>query len=345
MAREFEIIGAGAIGALLHRKARRAPSPGALCANCGTELAGPYCHVCGQDADDHHRSLAHLAWEGVEGLTHLDGRLAQTVPLLLFKPGKLARDHLEGRRARHVPPFRLFLISLLIFMFVLELMFHQARTVTGGQPGHPAPEVRLPQAAETTANGAKASAAPNATQTLALWPDKAAAGLGPDSKDLGKNDIAFGSDRPAWRHSRLGAWLNGHLRRAMANRDYFTMVLFTWAHRLAILLLPILAGLLALVYVRRRQFFIYDHLIVAMQFLSFEFLIFALAWVLPDPLQGTALWIATLWTPVNLYMTLRGAYGSGAITAGVKTLFLWFSTLLLFAALMVGLLTLALAEM
>ncbi|MEI9964087.1 MAG: RelA/SpoT AH/RIS domain-containing protein [Caulobacteraceae bacterium] len=83
------------------------------------------------------------------------------------------------------------------------------------------------------------------------------------------------------------------------------MVLFTWAHRLAILLLPILAGLLALVYVgRRRQFYLYDHLIVAMQFLSFEFLIFAVAWMIPDPVRGWALLIATLWTPVNLLVQL-----------------------------------------
>ena len=123
------------------------------------------------------------------------------------------------------------------------------------------------------------------------------------------------------------------------------MVLFTWAHRLAILLLPILAGLLALVYVRRRQFYIYDHLIVAMQFLAFEFLVFAIAWIVPDPVRVWALWVATLWTPVNLYMTLRGAYGSRRITAGIKTVLVWFSTVFLFTLLMGGLMTLALAEM
>ena len=146
--------------------------------------------------------------------------------------------------------------------------------------------------------------------------------------------------------SPFGRWLEDRIKRAAANQEYYSMVLFTWAHRLAILLLPILAALLALVYVRRRkQFYIYDHLIVAMQFLSFEFLIFAIAWVIPDPVRGWALWIATLWTPVNLYMILRGAYGSRVITAGLKTVFLWFSTMLLFGLLMVGLITLALAEM
>lgn len=348
MAREFEIIGAGALGALLRRKAKHAPARGAVCANCGTELAGPYCHACGQDADDHHRSIAHLAWEGVEGLTHLDGRLAQTLPLLLFQPGRLARDHLEGRRARHVPPFRLFLISLLVFMLVLESLFHQAQmqgahrthgaaAIASAKVGHNNFVLTTPrQAVKIMANEAHARA--DAAKAAVRGGAPAANANDPDVRSL---DDANDPDL----QGSKGKWLHEHLTRALANKDYYTMVLFTWAHRLAILLLPILAALLALIYVRRRQFFVYDHLIVAMQFLSFEFLIFALAWVIPDPVQGWALLLATLWTPVNLYMTLRGAYGSGVITAGIKTLFLWFSTLFLFGALMIGLLTLALAEM
>jgi hypothetical protein len=337
MAREFEIIGAGAIGALLHRKARHGPAPGAICANCGTDLTGPYCHICGQDADDHHRSIAHLAWEGVEGLTHLDGRLAQTLPLLLFQPGRLARDHLEGRRARHVPPFRLFLISLLIFMFVLESLFHQATLKGAHQTGGGAAIASV-----ETSHGSLVFATPKQAHAMI----KAQAGGAPttataSAKPGADIDIKDDSGRP----SALGVWLRDHIKRAVANKDYYTMVLFTWAHRLAILLLPILAGLLAVVYVRRRRFFVYDHLIVAMQFLSFEFLIFAVAWLIPDPVRGWALLVATLWTPVNLFMILRGAYGSRIITAGIKTLFLWFSTLFLFAVLMTGLMTLALAEM
>ena len=47
---------------------------------------------------------------------------------------------------------------------------------------------------------------------------------------------------------------------------------------------------------------------------------------------------------MNLYMTLRGAYGSGVISAGVKTLILWVSTLVLFLILIAVLLVVALAE-
>ena len=326
MAREFEIIGLGAIGALLHRKAKHGPEPGAACANCQTALAGPYCHVCGQDADDHHRSLSHLIWEGLEGLVHLDGRLARTLPLLLFQPGKLARDQLDGRRARHVPPLRLFLVSLLIFMFVLEAAFHgvHVNTIQTG-PG-------------PTGAAAVLSFSDGPIKTPADQAKQAAA--------VAQAKQAFAAATASHRSdSRLGAWLRPRVRRAVANRDYYSMVAFTWAHRLAILLLPILAGLLALAYVRRKGLYLYDHLIVAMQFLSFEFLVFALAWLVPDPARGWALLAATAWTPVNLFMTLRGAYRSGVVAAILKTVFLWASTLVLFAALLAGLAVLALAEM
>ena len=333
MAREFEIIGAGAIGALLHRKAKHAPEPGALCANCGAELAGPYCHVCGQDADNHHRSIGHLLWEGLEGLVHLDGRLAQTLPLLLFRPGKLARDQLEGRRARHVPPFRLFLISLLVFMFVLEGVLHSTHVNT--VQARSSPSAAAPATVLTFSDGAPKTPADKAEQAAAV--DKAL-----------KAATAAQAARGA-RGSKLNAWIRPRIQRAIANREYYSMVAFTWAHRLAILLLPILGLLLALVYVRRRKgrarLYLYDHLVVAMQFLSFEFLVFAVAWLIPDPGRDTAMSIAGLWTPVNLFMTLRGAYGSSVFGALVKTLFLWISTLVLFGLLLVGLLGLALTEM
>ena len=335
MAREFEIIGLGAVGALLQRKAKHGPEPGAVCHNCGAELAGPYCHVCGQDADDHHRSIGHLAWEGVEGLTHLDGRLAQTLPMLVVRPGRLARDHLEGRRARHVPPFRLFLISLLIFMFVLEQIFHP--DPAPGPPPPPPDHVVTIAAAKGHPGLVRVTAAPDAAlRDITAVSQQAEL----DSVVPPPPPAARGRHR-----SSFGIWLSEHLKRAKANQEYYKLVAFTWAHRLAILLLPILAGFLSLTYARQKKFFVYDHLIVAMQYLSFVFLIYAVAWAFPDPIRTVTVLAATLATPVSLYATLRGAYGTGVIMAGVRTLILWVSTLFVFLVLLLGLLVLALAQM
>jgi hypothetical protein len=353
VARELEIIGAGALGGLLKRKAKHAPAEGTPCANCQTPLQGPYCYACGQSADDHHRNLLHLAWEGIEGLTHIDGRLGQTLPALFFKPGKLARDHFEGRRARHVPPFRLFLVTLLVFMFVLEGLFHGGvkQAETHGQT------VTLKDAHGGTTNVVVMS--PEQARKLKL-----SVGKGDPTKPVtvtvdGKPvslddqkavDAAFNVDtgdkaKDAGRNAAVKGWLKPKLERAMANKEYYTMVLFTWAHRMAFLLLPILAGFLALVYIGKKGLFFYDHLIVAMQFLSFVFLISALAWILPEPIRGWAVLIASIWTPINLFQTLRGAYNSSIAGAVVKTAFLWTASVTVFTVMMLGLMTFALAQM
>ena len=49
----------------------------------------------------------------------LDGRIARTLPRLLFRPGSLSRDYSEDKRSRYVPPFRLFLLSSLLFYLVV----------------------------------------------------------------------------------------------------------------------------------------------------------------------------------------------------------------------------------
>jgi hypothetical protein len=351
VARELEIIGAGALGGLLKRKANHAPAPGTPCANCQTPLQGPYCHACGQSSDDHHRNLLHLAREGIEGLTHVDGRLGQTLPALLFKPGKLARDHFEGRRARHVPPFRLFLVTLLVFMFVLEGLFHggvkqaethgQTVTLKDAHGGATNVVVMSPEQARKL----KLSVAdPNKPVTVTVN------GKPVSVEDQKAMDAAFDVDpgekaQDATRYNAMKGWLKPKLQRAMANKEYYTMVLFTWAHRMAFLLLPILAGFLALVYVGKKGLFFYDHLIVAMQFLSFVFLVSAIAWILPQPLRGWAVVAASIWTPINLFQTLRGAYNSSVGGALVKTAFLWTASSTVFSVMMLGLMALALAQM
>ena len=121
--------------------------------------------------------------------------------------------------------------------------------------------------------------------------------------------------------------------------------MFGWAHRLAVLLLPIVGLSLALVYVNRRQFYIYDHLLVATNLLSFAFLTNAIGMVLPAALIGPWFAILTFWTPINLFQTLRGGYGSTVVGAIFKTLIVWFMSVFAFATLVTGLMVFTLSQM
>ena len=346
------------------------PTPGVLCANCDAPLEGRYCHACGQDADTHKRSILHLTWEGIEGLFHLDGRLLRTLPDLFLRPGRLARDYMENRIARHVPPFRTFLVALLLFVFAAEHATHEIQVADAARK-------RQAQAALATPAGRLAEATKirrEARKDLTGDLSEAASDRVGDLKDgatLTQVDAAYARDTataketydaemkkadrvmaglgdetaPAVTTKLGGSWWKVGLRKAIDNPDYFETILFTWVHRAAILLLPIVGGALALVYARRRGIFFYDHLLVAMNLLSFVFLTNAVGLVLPAYVSGWWLGLATLWTPVNLFQTLRGAYGSSIAGAVLKTVFVWLIAVIAFTALLTGLVLFTLTQL
>jgi hypothetical protein len=394
MVKEIEILTAEGVGGLWRRVGKRRPAPvGSECLNCGAVLAGRYCHECGQSSDLRHRSILHLLGEAPEGLFHADGRLWRTLPALFFRPGVLGKDYLEGRIARHVPPLRMFLVSLLIFIFAAEHWVDELRrgadhlgmrvvAVSQGDGGRAGVRIAetgavspegLAQAvrAEGQVRYVKAVAKAEKDRGRALVDPAARAGAqhahdlavadaqAARAADLRQADlIAQGKAIPGQvtglasesGRQRLAEQLRksgkpgeggavGALRRgaaaALDSPDYYLAVLFTWAHRLAVLLLPITAAWLALLYAHRRKFFVHDHLIIAMDFLSFLFLAYAVGLVLPAPLAGPWFWIVVLWTPVNLFMTLRGAYGSSVAGAAVKAVAISVATSVTFLALLV----------
>ncbi len=86
------------------------------CRNCGVPLQGRYCYACGQKAARADVTLRELAHEALHEFSHLDNsKIVQTLKLLLFKPGELTAEFLRGRRARYIPPIRLYLVCSLVF--------------------------------------------------------------------------------------------------------------------------------------------------------------------------------------------------------------------------------------
>lgn len=110
----------GAARTRASRPAALAPdTPEGVCANCATRLQGPVCHQCGQVADVYHRPITGLIADVFDGLLALDGRVVRTLPALLLRPGRITRAFLKGRRARYLPPFRLYIIASLIFFLLI----------------------------------------------------------------------------------------------------------------------------------------------------------------------------------------------------------------------------------
>ncbi len=372
MSGEFELFGLDSWKSWLRRNKGHefVPAPGQKCLNCDTELKGQYCFHCGQDADTHHRTIPHLLFEAFEGLFHLDGRLWTTFPPLLFTPGKLARDLMEGRVARHVPPFRIFLIALLVLMAVAEHQTEEARL----HP-RPAPEVQMPGIVGLSVTPDKPS--PPAVAASASASDEASDAASDDGSDFTETLDHHAGELQSDRMTRtvdkktgevtvthninplnltdddskmVGGWvakshikpdwLKADLIRALENKERFFASIFTWGHRLALLLLPIVGLTLALLYIGKRKdgrrLYLYDHLIVSMNLLSFIFFTNAIGLLLPEGVKGGWSLIAFAWTFWVFFSTLRGAYGSSIPGAIIKSLILWTLTGFAFALLIAG---------
>lgn len=54
------------------------------------------------------------------GFTSFDSKLLRTFTALLFWPGRLSREHLDGRRVRYMAPLRVFLVTSVLFYCFFE---------------------------------------------------------------------------------------------------------------------------------------------------------------------------------------------------------------------------------
>ncbi|HEV8365323.1 MAG TPA: DUF3667 domain-containing protein [Gemmatimonadaceae bacterium] len=90
------------------------------CLNCGAELTGEYCASCGQRkvAREQDLTLREFLEDTTQELAHWEGKVPQTLKTLFLEPGRLTLDFLAGRRARWIPPLRLYLICSVVYFLL-----------------------------------------------------------------------------------------------------------------------------------------------------------------------------------------------------------------------------------
>jgi hypothetical protein len=351
MSDELEAAGLASVGAL--SAGGTADLQGQPCRNCGVMVKHRYCPNCGQLAASFHRPFYSLVAETVSDSLALDGRIARTLPKLLFRPGALSRDYSAGKRARYVPPFRLFLLSSLIFYFVAFAFINSngvnalEQIETGDGPALSEEESEalseylsqnggldereLEEIIERArANGAEAEQ--EATSDAA--PDQPV----PDSdeSESEENNVNLGSNE-------LGERLEAAAERTFENPRLFTTAAETWAPRLSLILVPLTILALSLMYAWRRRIYVYDHAIHALHLHSWIYLSSTLAFGLSALMGG---WVAGLYysiaLPVYTMFSMRGAYGTGYLQAFLRMMVLSFFWLVSLTALIVALVILSL---
>ena len=88
------------------------------CLNCGADLQGHFCHVCGQENLQMKESFGHMLNHAVSDYFHFDYQFFHTLKPLFAKPGKLTVDYLAGRRMQYLHPVKMYIFISLVF-FVL----------------------------------------------------------------------------------------------------------------------------------------------------------------------------------------------------------------------------------
>lgn len=92
------------------------------CLNCGAELHGKFCHLCGQKAAAIDVNVHDFVHEATHEFLHLDGKIVRTMKLLVAKPGMLTNEFLIGRRQRYISPLRVYLTCSLLFFLLAAIL-------------------------------------------------------------------------------------------------------------------------------------------------------------------------------------------------------------------------------
>jgi hypothetical protein len=89
------------------------------CRNCGTPLAGRWCHACGQDSSTVLRPWRELLAEWGDAVLGWETRTGRSLRALLLEPGRLTVEYAIGHRAAWLHPLRLYLgvsvVTLAVF--------------------------------------------------------------------------------------------------------------------------------------------------------------------------------------------------------------------------------------
>lgn len=96
--------------------------PAAACPNCGEALRGPWCSACGQRNRHPRLDVNDLVHDALDQVLGWDTKLGRTLRDFTLRPGRSARDYVEGARARYVNPLK-YLLFVVAFYFLLLAAF------------------------------------------------------------------------------------------------------------------------------------------------------------------------------------------------------------------------------
>jgi hypothetical protein len=283
------------------------------CPNCAAHVSGNFCHECGQETVLHPPSTREFLHEFIGHYVALEGKLLQTMKLLLLKPGQLSLEYMQGRRVRYIEPLRVYLTFSLIFFAVFKFMgqdHHIGDVKLKGVPiikvdpqdkKHTAPP---PAAAPKPDPGA--SAKPDADES-----DDKVAATDKAQKDDSEDD------------SGLNSVIDGVI--SVAGEDNgakYTKSFFSYAPYAVFAAMPLFALFLKILYLGSGKRY-GEHLLFALHTNAFAFLMLTLLILIPAgvPFVGKLL---GLWLIFYLPTAMRRVYGGSRKLTALRWCVLMF---------------------
>jgi hypothetical protein len=303
------------------------------CRNCGARLRGPWCHHCGQREDRLDLRFGSVLGDLVADLLRWDSRFWRTMVPLLVRPGFLTAEFIAGRRARYAPPLRLYLIISFILFLVLNLG-SGLRIYIGDEavflPDGSAPRTTDGPAEAITETGSVTDAAgadaavsvEEGDQEIIITPKGLVVPEGANDIDVDLGNFGQ-AEKPVW-VAQLERRFEENLRRLAEGDSRLSQSTLEHLPQMMFILLPLFALVVWVAYLFS-PFHYLQHLVFALHYHTFVFLLFLLAllvqWLRPGEYLG--------WVVLALFVYLPSAlvrvYGSGWGGAIGKTLFIAFA--------------------
>ncbi|KHK90907.1 DUF3667 domain-containing protein [Novosphingobium malaysiense] len=294
------------------------------CLNCGTALIGSHCHACGQAAHVH-RTLGAFFHDLLHGVFHFEGKIWRTLPLLVWRPGRLTREYVDGKRASYVSPIALFLF----FVFLMFAVFHATESHDESAGGDRVIQINSSlESVEEDLDRLKSERAE------AVAKGAPTAKLDADIKDKEEALETLHDFENSGVKETLGATgarsdipqVDKALKTFRENPDLAVYKLQTYAYKFSWALIPISVPFLWLLFPFSRRFHLYDHTVFVTYSLSFMTLLIIAA-MLAGAFGAGWVWMALIFVPpIHMFRQLRETYRVSRFGALWRTwTLLWFA--------------------
>ncbi|WP_120717280.1 DUF3667 domain-containing protein [Tsuneonella amylolytica] len=296
------------------------------CLNCSTTLVGSHCHACGQRAHVH-RTVGAFFHDLLHGVLHFEGKTWRTIPLLVWQPGRLTREYIDGKRASYVSPIALFL-------FVVFLSFALFNALGGGSAPTVMPEgvgteqARLAYDTNTKEIAELKAQLPDAAGAERERIEQSIASLEEDQEGLSSalemsDDLAEGF-RTGFEENPLpaGSTIAKAVEHVRENPQLAIYKAQTSAYKYSWMLIPLSVPFVWLLFPFSRRFRGYDHTVFVTYSITFMIALVAVVSLLFWFNLGSIGGLLLLYAPFHMYRQIRGTYGTTRAGAIVRMILL-----------------------